>query len=143
MLYRFPQRLPHQPVRSCCRQQAHGVNFPNAHRQRQKLHGDVDELGLQNLAGVAVGLEALKGLVGGHEADDGVLEGHEDHHDAEDLERVAGHVHHDGGHGEALYGGEGDLPRLLELEGVALFGGGWFSGLGGLGDVFAFLDRGC
>lgn len=54
---------------------------------------------------------------------------HGRHHDTEDLERVAGHVHHDGIHGDALCGGQRDLPRFFEEEvigfpGVAAAGAG-------------------
>ena len=105
------------------RQQSHPVDLPYPQGQGDKLHQDVGQLDLEDLGAVGVGLEALKGLVGAEDAHDGVLEGHEDHHDAEDLQRVARHVHHDGGHGQALDGAQGHLPRLLDLEGVHLVGG--------------------
>ena len=62
---------------------------------------------------------------------DRVLEKHEDHHDAEYLQAVAGHVHHDGVHGEGLGGCEGDFPGFFDFEGVGFFGG-WGFALGGL-----------
>lgn len=69
-----------------------------------------------------------------------VLEQHEYHHDGEDLERVAGHVHHDCVHGELFCGREGDFPRFLHFQDVGFFGGGRFArlGLGELGALEGF-----
>lgn len=53
---------------------------------------------------------------------DRALEQHENHHDAENLKAVSGHVHHDRVHGDLLGRGDGDLPRLLELQSIGLFG---------------------
>jgi hypothetical protein len=53
---------------------------------------------------------------------DRALEQHEDHHNAENLKAVSGHVHHDRVHGNLLGWGDGDLPRFLELQSVGLFG---------------------
>lgn len=74
-------------------------------------------------------MESLKGFVGSHQAGKGVLERHEHHHDTEDLQRIAGHVHHDAGHGERFNGRESDFPCLFQLEGFHFFVGGWFSRL--------------
>lgn len=93
---------------------------------------DVDSLGLEDRAAVMRCLVLFEGGVGVYETHERILEGHEDHHDAEDLEGVAGHVHHDTGHGKTFDRRKGDLPGLLKLERVHLFGGRWFArrGLG-------------
>lgn len=49
---------------------------------------------------------------------------HRRHHDGEDLQRVAGHVHHDCVHWDGFGGGESEFPRFLEEE-VVCFGGCW------------------
>lgn len=52
----------------------------------------------------------------------GTFEQHENHHDAEDLKRIAGHVHHDSVHWDLLRRGDGDFPCFFQLEGVGVFG---------------------
>lgn len=51
-------------------------------------------------------------------------EQHGGHHDAEDLQGVAGHVHHDGVHGDGFRGSDGEFPGLFEEE-IIGFDGGW------------------
>lgn len=52
----------------------------------------------------------------------GTLKQHEDHHNAEYLKTVAGHVHHNGIHWDLLGWRDGDLPRFLHLKRVGLVG---------------------
>lgn len=60
--------------------------------------------------------------VGINQALDRTLEEHHDHHNAENLKTVAGHVHHNGVHGDLLGRGDGDLPSLLHLERISILG---------------------
>lgn len=53
---------------------------------------------------------------------DRTLEQHEDHHNAEYLQTVSGHVHHNRVHGDLFRRGHGDFPRFLHLQCVGLFG---------------------
>lgn len=60
--------------------------------------------------------------IGTYQALYGTLEQHKDHHNAENLKTVAGHVHHNGIHWDLLGRGDGDLPRFLHLKRIGLLG---------------------
>lgn len=52
-----------------------------------------------------------------------VHEQHRRHHDAEDLQGVAGHVHHNCVHGDGFRRGDGNFPGLFEEEVIGFDGG--------------------
>lgn len=60
--------------------------------------------------------------IGAYQTLDRTLKQHKDHHNAENLKTVAGHVHHNGIHRDLLGWGDGDLPRFLHLKRVGLVG---------------------
>lgn len=140
---RLPFRLPSQPIRprspitismrpkenneTNIRQKPHSINLPQPQRQQPQLHQHINRLNPQQLPTRPLGLKLGKHRIRIDQALDGPLEQHEDHHDTEDLETVAGEVHHDGVHGELFGGGEGDFPGLFDFEGVGFdgFGRGW------------------
>ena len=62
-----------------------------------------------------------------------VLEEHPNHHNAEDLERVSWHVHHDEIHWKLLRRGKGNLPCFFEEEVIGFsLCWWWFNGCGRL-----------
>lgn len=89
------------------------------------MHHNIDHFHSEQLPSGSFCLELGEDRVGVDQSLDRTLEEHEDHHDAEDLQAVSGHVHHDTIHGDLLGGREGDLPSFFELEGVCFGGFGW------------------
>lgn len=69
-------------------------------------------------------VKSSKRRANGGECLERVHEQHGGHHDAEDLQGVAGHVHHDGVHGDGFSGSDGEFPGLFEKE-VIGFNRGW------------------
>ena len=66
------------------------------------MHQHVHALAAQELSAVLVSLELGERRVGIEQSLDRAFEEHEHHHDAEDLQAIAGHVHHYGVHRDLL-----------------------------------------
>lgn len=104
------------------RQQSHRINLPYPQSQQEELHNHIEGLHPQKLAFRSVGFEFSENRVCVDQALDGSLEEHKDHHNTEDLETIAGHIHHDRVHRELFGGREGDLPSLFQFESIRLDG---------------------
>lgn len=91
-------------------------------------------------------VEPSKRRANGGECLEWVHEQHGGHHDAEDLQGVAGHVHHDGVHGDGFRRSDGEFPSFFEEEVISFDGswgdvwfaagflGGWSVGCGDMGE---------
>jgi len=104
------------------RQETHTINLPDTKSQSQKVACNIGKLDHDHAVAGAFCLETGKDVLNVDESCDGALEKHKDHHDTEDLEAVARHVHAEGVHGELLGWSNGNFPCFLELQSVHLFG---------------------
>jgi hypothetical protein len=119
------------------RQQTHLIHLPNPQSHGQQVTKHKHNLDLQHLSFRALRLQSPKRVLDAHDSSEWILEQHEYHHDAEDLERVAGHVHADGVHGQLFSRRDGEFPGFFQLELVEVGRGGrfagWCCGVGGGG----------
>ena len=104
------------------RQETHTINLPDTKSQSQKVACNIGKLDHDHAIAGAFGLETSKDVLNVDESCDRTLEKHKDHHDTEDLETIARHVHAESVHGQLLGWSNGDFPGLLELQSVHLFG---------------------
>lgn len=106
------------------RQESHPINLPNSQSDRRNLQSNVRQLDRPQPCVGPLIVEPSKRRANGGECFERSHEQHGGHHDAEDLQGVAGHVHHDGVHGDGFRGSDGEFPGLFEEE-IIGFDGGW------------------
>ena len=128
-------RLAHQIIQTAfknLRQQPHPINLPQPQSQRKTIAPHKRRLHQHHLPLIPLRLQPPKRRLNIQHRLHGPLEQHEHHHNAEDLQRVARHVHADGVHWELFGGRYGELPGLFEFEGVHFVGRGWFARCDGI-----------
>lgn len=106
------------------RQESHPIDLPNSQSNRRNLQSNVRQLDRPQPRVGPLIVEPSKRRANGGECLERGHKQHGGHHDAEDLQGVAGHVHHDGVHGDGFRGSDGEFPGLFEEE-VIGFDGGW------------------